>query len=311
MTMSSINFLVASDLHGGNEAFRKLLTLADKVRPDALIVPGDWSGKRSVFVHKSLRGTRFNEKGKWGRALNEGEAARYARHAKNNGGYIIEADDQLPVGKELKNLENLARAQRLTKWLDVGAERIGKQIPLFTIPGNDDSPEVVNVLSTHPWPVNLDCDVEEWRGLELFGLGYSNETLWKTERELPDPEVKVRLNAVGSRVRDFGRALGLVHVPPYGTDLDLAPEVAKGRDGEPRLTGRGPVHVGSESLRDFICERAPRLVLSGHVHESKGVVQVSRSTCVNPGSAYHVGMIWAYLVNVPEVGPITFQPLRR
>jgi Icc-related predicted phosphoesterase len=62
---------------------------------------------------------------------------------------------------------------------------------------------------------------------------------------------------------DLSRGIGLLHCPPYDTNLDRA-----GLDG--RMIDHVPldVHVGSIAIRRFIEERQPLLTLHGHIHES-------------------------------------------
>jgi Icc-related predicted phosphoesterase len=60
------------------------------------------------------------------------------------------------------------------------------------------------------------------------------------------------------------------HAPPAGTACD-------------RL-GTG-LHVGSSVIRAFVEKEQPDLVLSGHIHESRGVDEVGKSCVVNPGPA--------------------------
>ncbi|MGC8850452.1 MAG: metallophosphoesterase family protein, partial [Candidatus Bathyarchaeia archaeon] len=61
------------------------------------------------------------------------------------------------------------------------------------------------------------------------------------------------------------------HSPPYGGRLDL--------------TARG-VHAGCKALRRFMEEAKPSLVVCGHIHEARGLEELSGVTVVNPGPAY-------------------------
>ena len=56
--------------------------------------------------------------------------------------------------------------------------------------------------------------------------------------------------------------------------------------GEPRI-----VSVGSTAVRELIERYQPVLSLHGHIHESKGIAKIGRTTIVNPGSAYSEGVI--------------------
>ncbi len=66
-----------------------------------------------------------------------------------------------------------------------------------------------------------------------------------------------------------------VHPPPKNTNLDVL------YDGN---------HVGSRSLREFIENKQPYLVLSGHIHESptmSGKIKdtIGKTLCIQPGNA--------------------------
>ena len=82
-----------------------------------------------------------------------------------------------------------------------------------------------------------------------------------------------------------------LHCPPHGTSLDRAPQLTADLKvvldgGEPRI-----VPVGSTAVRTLIEEVQPVLSLHGHIHESKAVAKIGKTTCVNPGSAYSEGVI--------------------
>jgi uncharacterized protein len=62
----------------------------------------------------------------------------------------------------------------------------------------------------------------------------------------------------------------LSHVPPRGLKLDRTHFFQ---------------HVGSSALREFVEKTQPALVVCGHIHESRGVELVGRTTVVNCGPA--------------------------
>jgi uncharacterized protein len=62
----------------------------------------------------------------------------------------------------------------------------------------------------------------------------------------------------------------LTHVPPQGIKLDRTHFFQ---------------HVGSSALREFVDKTQPALVVCGHVHESRGVDTIGRTTVVNCGPA--------------------------
>ncbi|MCB1145535.1 MAG: metallophosphoesterase [Leptospiraceae bacterium] len=60
----------------------------------------------------------------------------------------------------------------------------------------------------------------------------------------------------------------VIHNPAYGT-LDKLPSYG---------------HCGSIGIREYIDEKSPALVLSGHVHEDYGLLKVNGSFCLNPSN---------------------------
>ncbi len=69
--------------------------------------------------------------------------------------------------------------------------------------------------------------------------------------------------------RSKGADIFVFHQPPYGY-LD---EASRGK------------HIGSERLLTVIEENRPKVVLSGHVHEDRGVVEEKGTVFMNPGPA--------------------------
>src|SRR4029077_10869971 len=60
---------------------------------------------------------------------------------------------------------------------------------------------------------------------EMLSLGWSNETPWDTPRECSEDELAVKIAALADQIEDMDNAIFNIHVPPYGTGLDNAPEL--------------------------------------------------------------------------------------
>lgn len=111
------------------------------------------------------------------------------------------------------------------------------------------------------------------RGVTVDGVGFAGAsgsplTPLHTPYELSDDEF-ARAAATGLAALEDTRVRILCpHAPPAATRCD-------------RL-GTG-AHVGSPALRALIEEEQPELVLCGHIHESRGIDEIGRSTIVNPG----------------------------
>jgi Icc-related predicted phosphoesterase len=63
--------------------------------------------------------------------------------------------------------------------------------------------------------------------------------------------------------------------------------------GDPQM-----IHAGCKAVRSVI-ERVQLTVdPHGHIHESRGIKKIGRTTCFNPGSEYTIGLIKRFLLNV-------------
>jgi Icc-related predicted phosphoesterase len=300
--MTGFSALLASDLHGSSACFRKAVALAIRQRVDVLIIAGDWSGKHTVFLLKNPDGSADSI------MSNDDTLHIPARNLKERldgwrdcGSYpvLLEAGHAYTPA-ELMELEERVRVQRLRQWLEYAQGRMRQLgMSLLTVPGNDDGPEIEAALCEDPWLGNLDERVHSFRGHEIFGLGYSNVTPWQSPRELSEDELEKRLARVATQIADWPSAIGVIHVPPLESGLDLAPDLEMDQQTL-RPSGRGLVPIGSSAVREFIKTYGPLAVFSGHCHESRGFVKVGGTSCVNPGSQCHVGTLCACLLRIGD-----------
>jgi Icc-related predicted phosphoesterase len=302
---SLIRVLLASDLHGSNGCFQKLVDLALELKVDSIVVAGDWSGKRSILYERLTSGEvayQFGEK--------TGRAADYLASSeqwKNAGLYPI---DKTAINQrdDAESLTLKSMTRRLRQWLDYGETKCGRAgIELISIPGNDDGKEVTNILSEHPWVRNIDCQRQHLGDHEIFGLGYSNLTPWHTPRELPEEQLKNKLSMLASQLTRPQTAIGVIHVPPFGTGLDLAPELKRNQSGRYQITGNGNIFVGSTAVREFVQQVSPSMILSGHCHSSRNLAWIGHTVCFNAGSQYHVSRLSACLILISDSGLVDYQ----
>jgi Icc-related predicted phosphoesterase len=296
----SFKLLLASDLHGSNAAFRKLVTLAVQLNVDTLVVAGDWSGKQSLLVLKQPNGSAiYVDLDGAERPLAPDQLSGQLEIWRDSGIYpvLVDGADASSISK-FDSLARDVRALRLKQWLDYGQERTrAATTKVFAIPGNDDGPEIDDVLLNHSWVCDVDERVIRYREYQILGLGFSTPTPWKTPRELSEEEIASRLRKMASQVDDWSRTISIIHVPPYNSGIDLAPEIV-GEDGSlPRETGRGNVSIGSRAVRSFIESQQPLAVLAGHCHGSRGLARIGSTICVNAGSQYHHGSLSACLLS--------------
>src|SRR5262249_9390687 len=132
----------------------------------------------------------------------------------------------------------------------------------------------------------------------MLSLGYSNLTPFNSPRELDEDELYRRVDAMASQIADQTSCIFNLHVPPYDSQLDSAPQLDQDLTvvtaaGQPKT-----IPVGSKAVRELIERYQPVLALHGHVHESRGATRIGRTLCINPGSDYHTGRISGVLVHL-------------
>lgn len=99
---------------------------------------------------------------------------------------------------------------------------------------------------------------------DFIGYGGSNPTMFNTPNEMPEEHIYRELSALM-----VPGAVLVLHCPPYGIN-DLT------RSGH-----RG----GSLAIKKVVEESRPVLVLAGHIHEARGIVEQDGTLFVNPGAA--------------------------
>ena len=294
-----IKIVVASDLHASNACFKKCLALVVETKADALVIAGDFLGK-TVATFRRISGNQVCITFDDGtiKSVPQVEFSHLKTNLGDSGSYMVDVDSAEISDGNRERLRIEAGERRLKQWFDYGASKF-PELPVFTVPGNDDFPELVSVIDSHPWSRNVDCRVRDFVGHAIFGFGYSNKTVWETPRELDEPEIANRLSSIVKDISDMRGAIGLIHVPPLDSGLDSAPEVVRSSDGRLQMTGTR-IAVGSSEVRKFIERTTPMLVISGHCHSSGGVCKIGPTVCVNPGSAFDRGVLLARLLILEE-----------
>ncbi len=191
-----------------------------------------------------------------------------------------------------------AMAASLERWLQLAEERLaGTDIRLYVMLGNDDEPRLREVLASSSLVVDPeDIPVDLGEGLQMLSCGHANPTPWNSPREMPEDELEEHLEELVAAVDDPKRSVFNLHVPPIGTAIDRAPALDETlkpivRGGTVTMTA-----AGSQAVRNVLERHQPPLALHGHIHESRGVVKVGKTLCINPGSEYAEGVLHGALV---------------
>ncbi len=137
-----------------------------------------------------------------------------------------------------------------------------KGTKVLAVPGNCDTPETVSVLEKeHASVHNRRVEFGGWR---FFGFGGSTPTGMGMPFEVPEDEMVASLMAIAS-----AGGVMVTHMPAFGMN-------DKGRAGK---------HAGSRGILKVAQEFRPRLAISGHMHESRGMETSNGVVYLNPGSA--------------------------
>jgi Icc-related predicted phosphoesterase len=162
--------------------------------------------------------------------------------------------DVLVIGGDITTFGPLDYAKELLNGLP--------NLPVLALPGNCDPREILPIIDSSP-AKNLHGKKEILEGITLVGLGGSNSTPFNTPFELEEEEIYEQLDKLM-----VPGAILILHFPIKGR-LDLA--------------GRG-INTGSSAAKEIVEKYRPSLVLSGHIHESKGIETDDEGTIyANPG----------------------------
>lgn len=293
-----------TDLHGSEVCFRKFLSASKAYEADVVIMGGDCTGKMIVPVTHNGNGTYHCEwSGRVFDGTTEEELVVEEKHIRNSGFYPVRLEPH-EVAELKSNPESVERLfskvmlGTIQDWMTLAQARLGREkLQVIVTPGNDDLLEVDKVLESSPFITAAEGRiVRVGDGHEMLSLSYSNPTPWDTPRECSEEQLAAKIDALAVQIGDMENAIFNIHVPPYGSGLDLAPELEDG--AKVKRGGTMFKSVGSTAVRDAILRYQPLLSLHGHIHESRGMQKFGRTLSVNPGSSYSDGTLQGVLVDL-------------
>jgi uncharacterized protein len=300
-------FFVA-DLHGSSICWRKFVNAARVYRADILLVGGDIAAKTLTPI--------FEKGGTWSASVEGAPRTASSLPELERLEASLRDSATVPFRTTPSEWEELKAARgrldevferlaldELRRWLDWARARIGSDPTRLCVGlGNDDLTPMEDVIAADPRAELTDRDVLRLDDRhEMLTVAYSNPTPWNTHRELSEEELGRRISAAAARLERPANAVFNIHVPPFGTPLDLAPRLDPSLTkvitpgGEPEM-----VHVGSTAVRAALEHQQPLLGLHGHIHESRGTTTFGRTLAINCGSAYTEGALLGALV---DLGP--------
>jgi Icc-related predicted phosphoesterase len=123
-------------------------------------------------------------------------------------------------------------------------------------------------------------------------------------------EIAIKLAPLTSQVQTPSSCIFNVHVPPFDSNLDIAPKLDTTTNPPKPIVEGGQqvlIPVGSNAVRSTIEKMQPLLMLCGHIHETKNASQIKRTMCINPGSEYPSGLLRGVIVNLLKDKVLSYQ----
>lgn len=294
----------ATDIHGSDVCWRKFLNAGAFHKADVLIMGGDMTGKAMVPIVRSNGGWELTLQEQRHQLATDDELVAMEKRISDRGYYPIRLErDEIDAWNADQSLVDARFKQEMLgnveRWMALADERLeGKGIRCVVSPANDDMFEIDPIIAAAKNVELGEANTIALDGWSLVSTGWANPTPWKTFRELPEDELRARIDGLVQKVADPRRSIFNFHAPPYGSNLDNAPKL----DADMKYVagGQALVPVGSHAVRDAIAAYSPVLSLHGHIHEGRGAVKIGRTLAVNPGSTYEDGVLQAAIVDLDD-----------
>ncbi len=305
---TKIRLFFATDVHGSEKCFLKFLNTPQPYKVNTLILGGDVTGKMIVPIVKTAEGTYTSEflSSKY-TLKSDKEVEDLEKKIRFTGYYPYRTteDEMSEMRADPTKVDAVftdVMIETLRRWMVMAEERLkGKGIKVFMTGGNDDRPEIEDVLKSSNYVVDPEGELLTLEGgYEMVSSGWSNPTPWKTPRECSEEDLAAKLDAMTSKVQDMSNCIFNLHVPPYDTGLDTCPKLDENL--KPVYAGSEimMISAGSTAVRNAIEKHQPLLGLHGHIHESRGFIKIGKTLCLNPGCEYTEGMLRGVVVELDD-----------
>ena len=308
----SVRLFYASDIHGSDLLWRKFLGASKFYEADASVMGGDLLGKAIIPIEHGADGTYRAEFLGDERLVHEGtELDELVGAIRFNGFYpwIAPRDEIDHRAADTDRLFGEVARDEIRRWVELAEQKASSNgsSTLYVMAGNDDPWYVDEILERSPAMVFCDDRIVRVGPHEMISSSFANPTPWNSPRELDEDALFDRLKKLADQLEDPGRAIFNLHVPPYDSRLDSAPDLKP--DLTPRYSGGQPVMkpVGSRAVRQLIEEFQPLLALHGHIHESKGETRIGRTLALNSGSEYNTGRLHGVVVTMGDERVVSHQ----
>ena len=303
----------AGDIHGSERCYRKFLNAAAFYDAQVLILGGDIAGKLMVPIVEERPGRYVASMfGRTERVKRPSQLEDLEKRIRFNGFYPYRCDkaeyEQLASNERYQEevMTNVMVAE-VRRWMEIADEKLGgSEVRCFIMPGNDDEPALDSALGSE-LVENPDGRVVTFEGYQMLSSCWANATPWESPRETDEEHLAEIFNHIAQRLAPGVPTIFNLHVPPFGSGLDTAFELDADFNvitsaGQPKT-----IPVGSQAVRTLIESHEPLLALHGHIHESKNVVRIGNTLCINPGSNYADGVLDGAIVDLEDGAVVRHQ----
>ena len=299
---------MCSDLHAANRTYRKLLNAIkmNVYEAQVVLIAGDLTGKAIVPIIKQGNGRYAASFLDQDYLIDTEAELEKLKNSISDIGYYPYVTDQEEVDAlrtdtaKMSELFRQKMIERVGEWVAMAEERIGKSgIQFYMMPGNDDDRGVDEMIVRSSYvvnPVGNTIHLNEYH--EMISFDYANPTPWHTPREWSEEEYYEHVKASASTLKNVQNALFMIHVPPFDTGIDTAPELDKTMRPKVTMGDVLRVPVGSTGVRKAIQELQPLVTVHGHVHEAGGQSKIGRTTCFNAGSEANQGILRGFVFDL-------------
>ncbi len=296
-----------SDLHGSEKCWKKFMVTPKHYQADIIIIGGDITGKFIVPIIRLPNGrVEATFMGRKRKCKKEKDIEVLKQQIADTGQYWLdvtqeEYQDYTDNPSKLDEIFDKLITERVAQWVAMADERLKDQnVRCFISAGNDDSYSVDQILEkSEIIEVHDGRIIDLGEGFEIFGLSNSNMTPWDCPRDISEEELADKIENLAGQIKNPDRAIFDIHVPPYGTGIDEAPELTEDMRMVMDSTGTpNMVPVGSTAVKEAILKYQPMLGLHGHIHEAAGIRKLGKTTIVNPGSEYAEGLLRGVVIDL-------------
>jgi Icc-related predicted phosphoesterase len=298
----------ASDFHGSQMVWNKFLRAPQHLGVDTLICGGDITGK--MIVPLIDQGNGLYTYYLYGRVerVKEDQIGAAESRISASGYYPYRTTPEEVAELERdeatrKSLFERLMKERVALWIEQATERLPEHVPIYMMPGNDDTWAIDAVFARQTRVIFAEGKlVPIGDSFEMITFGPVNPTPWDSPREAPEERLETMMDRLFARATDPSRLIANLHAPPYHSGLDMAPALDNNRRPITGILGVKKAPIGSKAVRNLIEKYQPLIGLHGHVHESPGKAKLGRTICINPGSEYAEGVLRGFVIELDRAG---------